>query len=734
MFKKVNIIIISIFSVLTIKYNVGYSLFIPIVIFYSLKDIRNSIYIFLCSTIITLLVNLNIINHLILLGILGIVLFSINYILKQPINKISNNNLHLIIFLLIFITNITINYFILKYTIIHSTILSFVSVLLYAFFEYNLITLLKRGNNSSTIYLEIIIYLITTLGSSTINISNINIGLIVSSFYSIILTKKYQNIYPFIYSLIVSIGYILFLNNLTSLFIPIITSFYLLPSTYAFITFNFFVLLCLLTNNNYINDLTTFRQLISFMLTSVIFELISPFISIKSISKDEDYEYIYNTITKNVNNELSSISLFLDNFVNVFKYPKDYNEKLSNSIKVLVEKHCDNCLKQKECFNRFKEQLYDIFRLTLLKEIRSSNFFDDIYRYCPNFNKLEYTANFLGNKEEFKQLDYNNNGLIAQIVGVNNAVKKLSVELASIDNLNVNRLNNLKKNLIEYGLKIENFEIKKLKKQDYLINIYMSLQTNTVDLESIKEVIKTISENILQEEVTINHYINDNKSIYTIIPKVKIDVIYGFANLSSNSQISGDNYFIKDLNNGRLIVGISDGMGKGYNAFKDSNTTLKLVNDVTNINIPLETTLQILNSFYTVQDYFEHYATLDLVEINRYESTISFYKMGGSSSYIIHENNKIDEILNKSLPFGIDEEVPKLNKELKHNDLILISSDGIFENIEDTKELNTFLNSIKEEPPQKIAYDIIDYTLNTKTKTKDDMSIIVLKIKDKTKE
>ena len=134
----------------------------------------------------------------------------------------------------------------------------------------------------------------------------------------------------------------------------------------------------------------------------------------------------------------------------------------------------------------------------------------------------------------------------------------------------------------------------------------MSLQTNTVDLESIKEVIKTISENILQEEVTINHYINDNKSIYTIIPKVKIDVIYGFANLSSNNQISGDNYFIKDLNNGRLIVGISDGMGKGYNAFKDSNTTLKLVNDVTNINIPLETTLQILNSFYTVQDYNEH--------------------------------------------------------------------------------------------------------------------------------
>lgn len=734
MFKKVNIIIISIFSVLTIKYNVGYSLFIPIIVFYSLKDIRNVIYIFLCTTISVLLTNLNIINHLILLSILSVLLFSIDYILKQPINKISNKNLHLIIFLLILLTNIGTNYFLLNYKILNSILLAAVSLMLYIFFEYNLITLLKKPNNFNTVYLEIIIYLITTLGASVIDIYDINIGLIVASFYSIILTKKYQNIYPFIYSLIVSIGYILFKNNMSALFIPIISSFYLLPSTYAFITFNFFVLICLLTNNDLLINTSNFRQLISYMLISVIFELVSPFILIKSVSSYEDYEYIYKTISKNVNNELTSISAFLDNFINVFKNPKDYNEKLSDSIKILVEKHCDNCLKQDECFNKFQDRLYDIFRLTLYKEIRTSNLFDDIYRYCPNFNKLEYTAGILGKKEDFQKMDHNNNGLIAQIVGVNNAVKKISAELSTPNNINLNRINNLKNNLFDYGLKIEEFEIKKLFKEDYLIKIYMSLSTNTNEIETNKEIIKTISENIFQEEVTINHIIEKEKSIYSIIPKVKIDVIYGYANIAENNMISGDNYFIKDLNNGKLIVGISDGMGKGYHAFKDSNTTLKLVNDVTDINIPLETSLQILNSFYTVQDYFEHYATLDLVEINRYNSQINFYKMGGSSSYIIHENNMIEQVINKSLPFGIDEEVPKVNKELKNNDLIILSSDGIFENIEDTNKLHIFLNNIKEEPPQKIAYDIIDYTLNNKTKTKDDMSIIVLKIKDKTKE
>ena len=43
------------------------------------------------------------------------------------------------------------------------------------------------------------------------------------------------------------------------------------------------------------------------------------------------------------------------------------------------------------------------------------------------------------------------------------------------------------------------------------------------------------------------------------------------------------------------------------------------------------------------------------------------------------------------------------------------------------------LNTIKDNPPQKIGYEVIDYTMNTKTLTKDDMSIIVLKVKDKTK-
>jgi serine phosphatase RsbU (regulator of sigma subunit) len=57
-----------------------------------------------------------------------------------------------------------------------------------------------------------------------------------------------------------------------------------------------------------------------------------------------------------------------------------------------------------------------------------------------------------------------------------------------------------------------------------------------------------------------------------------------------------------------------------------------------------------------------------------------------------------------------------------------MSSDGIFENIIDETQLQDYIESIKNLPPQKIVYELLNYTINNKIKTKDDMSIIALKI------
>ena len=58
-----------------------------------------------------------------------------------------------------------------------------------------------------------------------------------------------------------------------------------------------------------------------------------------------------------------------------------------------------------------------------------------------------------------------------------------------------------------------------------------------------------------------------------------------------------------------------------------------------------------------------------------------------------------------------------------------MSSDGIFENIENNDELDIFIKKIRGESPQKIVYDLLNYTINNEIKTNDDATLIALKIK-----
>ena len=312
--------------------------------------------------------------------------------------------------------------------------------------------------------------------------------------------------------------------------------------------------------------------------------------------------------------------------------------------------------------------------------------------------------------------------------GFSNTIKKYVLDINSKKELSYLELMMLKNALIDYGFDITYYEIQKQFEDEFLIIVGIK----NISFNESKEIIKTIASNFIEKDISIVFYKEENKNIYiNIIPKVKIDITYGFGSLSAEGvDICGDNYLIKELQNGKFVSAISDGMGKGYKAFVESDTTLKLINDIVSLNISTESALEILNTYYCVQDYLEEYATLDFVEINRYLKKANFYKMGASTSYIFKRNGNVEKIINKSLPFGIDEEIDQSQYNLDSGDLILMSSDGIFENIINVDDFLDFISNIKNYPPQRIVYEILNYTLTHKIQTKDDMSIIALKVQD----
>lgn len=726
MLKKINIIIIMFLIPLSLKINFGFLFILPITLFYLIKDNKNIIYISIPSIIsILLFTKEHFINYLIILIITILIYFLIDYFITKRKQIISFYHLFIVSYILI-ANIIEITIFKCGPTNSIGLVLGLIgSVLIYLFLQQYLSNLIKEeyeNNNhisTSLCYLDILLALIAIISSSSVKMFNVNLGFIASIYIAMYTGRSYKNIYSVFYSLCAMLILLLAFNVKESLFIPFVGTLYFISSIYLMITLNAFLTILLFTNQMY-----SLEHIISIMIISILFELISR-ILIKEPPTDKDiFENIHEQIQKKATDEILSFATFLDKFAVGFRNPKEFNEQLSNGIKTIVQTHCKNCHKSKDCFAKYKVELYPIFKAILTGE-KLEEKYQEFNNYCPKASSIDKTSKLLGRKQY--ESSSHNDALIAQINGFSSSIRKYVIDVTSKQEISYYQLLLIKKRLLDYGFDITYFEIKRYFQDDFLILIGIKDKT----LKEIEDIFAMIIEKTINKKISLVLQNTERSTTYiNIIPKLKIDVIYGYGAISSEGlDICGDNYIIKEFDNGHFISAISDGMGKGYSAFYESDMTLKLVSDIIELNLDSSTALEILNTYYVVQDYLEQYATLDFLEINRYSSIAHFYKMGATTTYIFKKNGTIDKIINKSLPFGIEEEIDNSEYQLEDDDLVLMSSDGIFENLIDTNKLESFIESIIELPPQKIVYEILNYAINNKVKTKDDMSIIALKIK-----
>ena len=171
-------------------------------------------------------------------------------------------------------------------------------------------------------------------------------------------------------------------------------------------------------------------------------------------------------------------------------------------------------------------------------------------------------------------------------------------------------------------------------------------------------------------------------------------------------------------------------MGHGINAYQESKLTISMIDKIIDFDINSSTSINILNTFYSLKDNFDNYATLDLIEIHKNKKKALIYKMGSTFTYVV-KNKEIISIANSNLPFGINDLIITEEIDIEINDLIIIMTDGVTDNINENKlKEYILLNRFKE--PQKLVYDLLQLIeRENKNVINDDMSIIILKIEKK---
>lgn len=735
-------IIITFFLVLTLNGDFLFTLFIPVLLFYLFKDKKNILYIYPTTILsVALFARVYLPVTLVVLIVTAIFLYLFKWGVKKDLKFFSKTKISISLFLVIINTITLFVYPKASKPIWFLLILELLSVGIYLFLDYYLFKLLKDVkeikdrffiNDNKTyhsyIFLEVLLGFLAVLGASYLELFGVNLFIVVGSYFAMYLSRKFKNIYSLLFGVVSAMFGYLVLHRSESLFILLISGIYSIRSIYTIGILNAFLAMLLLGKM-----VDTPYIYISMMLVSIIFEILAYFFMGQKNDETNEFEELHAMAQKNVNEEILKFAGFLDSFVVGFQNPKGFNEKISNGIKTIVDQHCKNCPKQKDCFHNNKKTLYPAFKDILMEIGMIEENHSDYYKTCEKYPSIKNTAKIL--KEHYNYDDNqeatesNNYILLAQISSVSNALKNYVLDTTSKTEINYQLLQKAKEYLVELEYQVTYYEVKKSYEHDFLIKIGIKNKT----IEQITPVLETLFESITKEKITVEQVKEENTTIYVhILPEIKMDVIYAYGNMpTENELVSGDNYCVKELDNGHILFAISDGMGKGYSAFYESDMTLKFVEDIVELNIEPSTALTILNTFYVVQDYLERYATLDFLDINRHTGLATFYKMGANTTYIFRHDGSIDKIINKSLPLGIDEEVDQKTYQLEDDDLIIMSSDGVIENLIDDQKMETFIQDARVLSPQQLIYEILNYTIKNQIKTKDDMTIIALKIKNR---
>ncbi len=194
----------------------------------------------------------------------------------------------------------------------------------------------------------------------------------------------------------------------------------------------------------------------------------------------------------------------------------------------------------------------------------------------------------------------------------------------------------------------------------------------------------------------------------------------------------GDSCRVQLLSDGRLLAALSDGMGSGEAAAKESERCVTLLRKFVAAGVERDAALSAVNRLLLMRGGEEMFATADLCVINLYSGAASFSKLGACRSFVLRDGH-ILEIAGGHLPLGILDRVEPsdVRMEIFPDDLLLLFSDGVADELKEGQcdALKSFLPTLSAASPAQAVSRILDWASERDgTSRADDMTVIALRI------
>ena len=291
------------------------------------------------------------------------------------------------------------------------------------------------------------------------------------------------------------------------------------------------------------------------------------------------------------------------------------------------------------------------------------------------------------------------------------------------------QFNRIKEELARIHVRCSDIKIKSLYPRLIKMDLVINSPPKELTLLSIQAILESITNDPLRLIVEKTKGKQTKIKVYSS-NMFKIDHAVSYVGKDGN-KISGDSYIYENFTNGQTFIAISDGMGNGELAHKESSEALKILKCLLSFNIPIKTAIQTLQQLKQHSNANERFFSLDICMIDRERQRATFYKKGATPTFLVR-NHQIELINLAQLPVGVmsDQEVDHVTLSLEEDDVLLMCSDGIVEQYPDIKELEQVILNQMGKSPKNIAKNILQATVSKhKGKIKDDMMVLVVEYK-----
>ena len=291
------------------------------------------------------------------------------------------------------------------------------------------------------------------------------------------------------------------------------------------------------------------------------------------------------------------------------------------------------------------------------------------------------------------------------------------------------QFNRIKEELARIHVRCSDIKIKSLYPRLIKMDLVINSPPKELTLLSIQAILESITNEPLRLIVEKTKGKQTKIKVYSS-NMFKIDHAVSYVGKDGN-KISGDSYIYENFTNGQTFIAISDGMGNGELAHKESSEALKILKCLLSFNIPIKTAIQTLQQLKQHSNANERFFSLDICMIDRERQRATFYKKGATPTFLVR-NHQIELINLAQLPVGVmsDQEVDHVTLSLEEDDVLLMCSDGIVEQYPDIKELEQVILNQMGKSPKNIPKNILQATVSKhKGKIKDDMMVLVVEYK-----